>query len=76
MHDSPTCNGSPCLRELFDQRGLKLTWAAEQVGISRSYLSSIVHGRRRLTPPTAARLSTLLGIPEDELMAAAGERQP
>lgn len=41
--------------------GLTVTVFAKHIGVGRDRLSEIIHGRRRVTPDTAMRLSIALG---------------
>ena len=41
--------------------GLTVTAFAKHLGVGRDRLSEVIHGRRRVTPDTAMRLSLALG---------------
>lgn len=54
------------LRELLAERGLTVQDLSNQTGLSRSYLSLIMHGRRRPPEETIRRLATFLSQDPDE----------
>jgi transcriptional regulator with XRE-family HTH domain len=45
-----------------ETRGLRVGELARRLGISHCYLSNIESGRRRLTPPLAARAARVLRV--------------
>jgi hypothetical protein len=60
------------VRRIVFRQGRRLTWVAEQLGISANYLHRILlpetHPARRPAPEDFyGRLSQLLGVPEDML---------
>ena len=56
MHNPP--HPGKVLRKLcFEPLGLSVTKAAKALGVSRSTLSSLIHGRTGITPEMAVRLS-------------------
>jgi antitoxin HigA-1 len=60
-HRPPTKPGKLLSEEFMEPLGLTVTAFAKHIGIGRDRLSEIVHGRRRVTPDTAMRLSIALG---------------
>jgi transcriptional regulator with XRE-family HTH domain len=51
------------LREWLYQKRETQTWLAEQLGISGSFLSDLLHGKRVPSLRLAARIEKLTGIP-------------
>jgi addiction module HigA family antidote len=60
-HRAPTTPGKLLAEEFMEPLGLTITAFAKHIGVGRDRLSEIVHGRRRVTPDTAMRLSIALG---------------
>lgn len=60
-HRPPTPAGVLLGKEFLEPLGLTVTAFAKHIGIGRDRLSEIIHGRRRVTPDTAMRLSIALG---------------
>lgn len=60
-HRAPTSPGKLLAEEFMDPLGLTVTVFAKHIGVGRDRLSEIIHGRRRVTPDTAMRLSIALG---------------
>jgi transcriptional regulator with XRE-family HTH domain len=60
----------PRLRQVREQRGLTLTEAAEQTGISKSTLSRLEHGQRRPSLELLLPLAQLYRVPIDDLVGA------
>lgn len=60
-HRPPTPAGVLLGEEFLEPLGLTVTAFAKHIGIGRDRLSEIIHGRRRVTPDTAMRLSIALG---------------
>jgi antitoxin HigA-1 len=57
----PTSPGKLLAEEFIGPLGLTVTAFAKHIGVGRDRLSEIIHGRRRITPDTAMRLSIALG---------------
>jgi addiction module HigA family antidote len=57
----PTLPGKLLAEEFIEPLGLTVTAFAKHIGVGRDRLSEIIHGRRRITPDTAMRLSIALG---------------
>ncbi|HTX03267.1 MAG TPA: HigA family addiction module antitoxin [Candidatus Acidoferrales bacterium] len=57
----PTLPGRLLADEFLGPLGLTVTAFAKHIGVGRDRLSEIIHGRRRITPDTAMRLSIALG---------------
>lgn len=57
----PTSPGKLLAEEFLEPLGLNVTAFAKHIGVGRDRLSEIIHGRRRITPDTAMRLSIALG---------------
>jgi addiction module HigA family antidote len=60
-HRPPTSPGILLAEEFIEPLGLTVTAFAKHIGVGRDRLSEIIHGRRRITPDTAMRLSLALG---------------
>ena len=60
-HRPPTLPGTLLAAEFIEPLGLTVTAFAKHIGVGRDRLSEIIHGRRRITPDTAMRLSLALG---------------
>ena len=60
-HRRPTLPGILLAEEFIEPLGLTVTAFAKHIGVGRDRLSEIIHGRRRITPDTAMRLSLALG---------------
>ncbi|MGH7727833.1 MAG: HigA family addiction module antitoxin [Vulcanimicrobiaceae bacterium] len=60
-HRPPTSPGTLLAQEFIEPLGLTVTAFARHIGVGRDRLSEIIHGRRRVTPDTAMRLSLALG---------------
>lgn len=59
-YSPPTPPGELLAQEFLEPLGLTMTAFAKHIGVGRDRLSEIVHGRRRVTPDTAMRLSIAL----------------
>ena len=57
----PTLPGKLLADEFLEPLGLTVTAFAKHIGVGRDRLSEVIHGRRRITPDTAMRLSIALG---------------
>ncbi len=66
----------PRLRQLRLRRGLTLTGAAEQIGISKSTLSRLETGGRRPTLELLLALSRVYDVPLDGLVGAPEQGDP
>jgi transcriptional regulator with XRE-family HTH domain len=62
------------LRQLLDERNLSIQQVASGVGIERSYLSLIVHGRRVPSEDVVRRLARYFGEDEERWLFNARER--
>lgn len=60
----------PRLRRVREQRGLTLTEAAQQTGISKSTLSRLEHGQRRPSLELLLPLAQAYRVPIDDLVGA------
>lgn len=60
-HRPPTLPGKLLADEFLSPLDLTVTAFAKHIHIGRDRLSEIIHGRRRVTPDTAMRLSLALG---------------
>lgn len=59
------------LRALIDERGLRYTFVAAQVGITPSHLTRLMDGERPLRHPVALAMAELLGVPVEQLLGGA-----
>jgi antitoxin HigA-1 len=57
----PTSPGKILAEEFIEPLGMTVTSFAKHIGVGRDRLSEVIHGRRRVTPDTAMRLSIALG---------------
>ena len=55
------------LKEIIDERGLKQTWLAKQIGIDRSTLSSVVANKKSTNLETAMRIAKVLGLRMEDI---------
>ena len=60
-HRPPTLPGKLLAEEFMEPLGLTVTAFAKHIGVGRDRMSEVIHGRRRITPDTAMRLSLALG---------------
>ena len=51
------------IRSIRLQKGIKATDVANQVGVGKSYLSLLEHGKRRLSADLVAKIAKVLGVP-------------
>lgn len=59
--DIRSVSARPGLRAAIDDRGLKYSWVADRIGVSRPMFSMVLSGERRLAFDRARLLSALLG---------------
>ncbi len=57
----PTHPGLYIRHDCLEPLGLTITAAAEHLGVTRGHLSKIIHGKARVTPQMAIRLSQAFG---------------
>lgn len=55
------------LKEIMDERGLKQTWLAEQVGIDRSTLSSVISNKKGTNLETGMRIAKVLNLKMEDI---------
>jgi len=55
------------LREIMDKRGIKQTWLAEQVGIDRSTLSSVISNKKGTNLETGMRIAKALNLKMEDI---------
>jgi addiction module HigA family antidote len=60
-HRPPTPPGRLLAEEFIGPLGMTITALAKHIGVGRDRLSEVIHGRRRITPDTAMRLSVAFG---------------
>ena len=58
---NPPHPGGFVLRQCIEPLGLTITGAATALGVTRSTLSELVNGTRRISPEMAVRLSQVFG---------------
>jgi addiction module HigA family antidote len=58
---NPPHPGGLVLRECIEPLGLTITRAADALGVTRTTLSELVHGKRGISPEMAVRLSQVFG---------------
>lgn len=55
------------LREAIDSRGIRYSWVAERIGISRPHLHHLMEGHRPMTRDVAQRIADVLAVGLDEI---------
>lgn len=55
------------LKEILEERGIKQTWLAEQVGISYKTLSNIINGRYNTSLDVALKIADVLNVKVDDI---------
>lgn len=55
------------LREIIDNRGLKITWLAQQANVERSTLNNIVSNRFNTNIEVCIRIAKALELTVDEI---------
>lgn len=63
------------VRSTIEAQGRRLDWVAAQMGISQSYLTLLLKGKRRWSARLRVRIATVLGVPEDVLFFHSDCRQ-
>jgi antitoxin HigA-1 len=58
---NPPHPGLIVLQECIEPSGLRITQAAEALGVTRNTLSELVNGKRGISPEMAVRLSKVFG---------------
>jgi addiction module HigA family antidote len=58
---NPPHPGGLLLRQCIEPLGLSITAAAAALGVTRTTLSKLVHGKRGISPEMAVRLSKVFG---------------
>jgi transcriptional regulator with XRE-family HTH domain len=58
------------LREIRESRGMTLTAAARQAGLSRSFYTQVEHARQTISVDRAFILANVLGVEMTELFGA------
>ena len=56
------------IKDYLSSRGLKYKWLAEQVGISESYMSLLISGKRNWNKSFIDRTASALDIKSDRLL--------
>ena len=59
--ERPPTHPGELMREILDNARLPISVAAARMRMSRQTLSTVVHGRRAVTPETALRFTRLVG---------------
>jgi len=55
------------LREILDERGIKQIWLAEQIGIDRSTLSTVIANKKGTNLETAMRIAHVLNLKMEDI---------
>lgn len=58
------------IERVLEEQGRQLTWLARKAGVSVSYASLMIAGKRPLTDEFKAAAAEALGVPEDILFPA------
>jgi len=61
---APITPGEILQTEFLDSLGITAYRLAQATGLSQTRISEVIHGKRRITPETALRLSKALGLSE------------
>lgn len=61
IEDTRSVSALPALRSAIDARGLRYSWVAERIGVSRPMFSMVLSGERRLAIERARNLAELIG---------------
>lgn len=56
-------NANKVLQKIIDDRGIKKNFVADEIGISSSSMSSLLHGNKKFTADIALQLSKVLNVP-------------
>lgn len=56
-------NSNVILQKIIEERGIKKNYVAEEIGISPSSMSALLHGNKKFTADIAIRLGKVLNIP-------------
>lgn len=59
------------LATIIDERGLKRSWIAQKIGVSRSAVTRWADGDWPIPPKRAAQLAELLDVPQSDLPRSA-----
>lgn len=62
MNEAPRYTATN-LADTLDSKGLKQTWIARQLGISKSLMSKVAAGDRTVDAETGTRIAELVGVP-------------
>lgn len=60
VEDTRSVSALPALRAAIDERGLRYSWVAERIGVSRPMFSMVLSGERRLAGDRARLLAELI----------------
>lgn len=52
------------LFDILDERGIRRDWFASRIGVSRSFISMVESGQRRLAPARRRLAAEVLSVPE------------
>lgn len=55
------------LKTLLDDRGIKASWLADQVGISKSLMSLIINGKRNMTKRNRKAIARVLRVSQKSI---------
>lgn len=60
------------IRYYLANKGTRINWVADQITLSKSYLTHILKGRRRLTPEILQKINNCLGTDFKDSQAETG----
>jgi len=63
------------LENVMTEQGRRGVWLASQLGVSRSFMSHVMKGRRTVDESVAGRVAELLGVPLFLLFTLSGESE-
>ncbi len=55
------------LKEILEERGIKQTWLAEQVGVTRQTMSNLINNRFCPSLDIAFKIANVLGLKLDDV---------
>lgn len=55
------------LKEILDERGIKYSWLAEQVGITKSTMSNLLNNRHQTNIDIALKIALILDLTIEDI---------
>lgn len=63
------------LKEILDERGIKQTWLADKVGVTKGNMSNILSNRQQTTIDMAFKISELLDMKIEEIFIYSKDKE-